>query len=484
MKKWFQLCLTAVFAIVCMPLFCACVRGQANRSRYEITAEYDPAHQTVTGVVKLTFENPTENELSALEFQLYPNAYRENALYSAVYSTEEKTAYYDGKSHGGITVTSVSGAKGWQITGEDENILTATLTQSLYPGESVVLDLGFTVTLPKINHRFGVGQDAVALSRFFPVLCGVYGGAFVQVTPSSIGEPYVLDSAEYKLSLTLPKEYVPVSSCEVQILQTLESKTVYLLTGDSIRNFGLSLYTDRQTLQTRVGDCQLTYAYTKDDNAERTLETVKEVFAYCQSKFGAYPYPTFTLLQTTQAGDVYGYTAFCTVAEHLTERERTRAIVKQVVKQWFGEIVGIDLVHNAWQSDGIAEYVALTFFEEKSGYGVEKEKEVMKCLREYRSYYDVYGSVLDRTDTKMTKPLSEYVNAYEYRCISVNKAVVMLDTLQKSIGEKRLFAGLKRYCTQYAFVLTGEAELIGALENHGADVQGFFDGFLQGKVIL
>ena len=484
MKKRIGLCLAAVLTFLLFPCFCSCKQGQASRSRYDITAEYDPAHQTVTGVVKITFENPTQRALTGVALQVYPNAYRENALYPAVYPTEESLAYYDGKHYGEIAVTSVSGAKSWQITGEDENVLSVTLTGELFPQETVVLDVGFTVTIPKLNHRFGVSQTAVCLNRFFPTLCGIQNDAFVQVTPTSIGEPFVFDCADYKLTLTLPKEYTPVASCEGLVSQTLESKTEYVFTGENIRNFGLVLYTDRKLLQTQVGDTTLVYAYMKDEHAENTLRLIKEVFTYCENKFGAYPYPAFTLFQSSQSGNAYGYTALCTVSERLAGEELVRAVARQIAKQWFGEIVGVDSSCNAWQSEGLAEYVALSFFEEHTGYGVEKEKQVVKYLQEYRSYYDIYGNVLDRTDTKMTKPLTEFVNEYEYRCISVNKAIVMLDALQKSIGERRLFAGLKRYCRSYAYTLTGVAELVGALEHHGADTQGFFDGFLQGKVIL
>lgn len=484
MKRMIGTLLAILSAVLALPFFGGCNRGEAVRTKYEITAEYAPEHQTVTGVVKTTFQNGTENELSQLKFQLYTNAYRENALYAPVYSTYESVAYYQGKSYGETKVTSVNGAKSWQVAGEDGNILSVTPVKSLFPGESVVLDIGFTVTLPIVNHRFGVAESAVHLGRFFPVLCGVYEDAFVEVVPTSCGSPFVLDSADYKLNFTLPKEYRLLGSCEAQVGQTLETKTEYVLSGEGVRNFGLALYKNREILEREVGGRTLRYAYEKDKKPEETLKVVAEAFSYFQQHFGAYPYPSYTVMETSYAGDVDGYTAFALCSSALTEEERHLALVKAVAEQWFGEVVGVQRARNAWQYEGLAEYLALCFFEEHATYGIRREKAVAERLKEYRLYYDVYGNVLDRTDTKMTKPLTEYVNAYEYRSLAVDKAVVMLDTLQKSIGEKRLFAGLKRYYTGYAFCQTDTAELIGALERHGVDVQGFFDGFLDGKVIL
>ena len=484
MKNAIRVIFAVVFIWTIMPFFYACNSGQAPYIQYDVTAEYDPAHQTVTGVVKLTFENPTDNEMDVLKLQLYPNAYRENALYSCISEKEEPLAYYDKKNYGGITVTSVSGAKNWKLSGDDENILFVTLPYSIFPDESTVLDIGYIVTLPTVNHRLGIGQTAVHLGRFFPTLCGLRNGVFEEATPVPFGEPYAHAVADYKVVFTAPKEYFALSSCLETSTQVLESKTQYRFAGNNIRNFSLVLYTQRKVLQTQVGNCTLRYYYETDDSAEDTLRVIKNAFSYCQNKFGAYPYPTFTLFQTAQAGDAYGYTSLVTTSTQLTGAESKRAIVKQIVKQWFGEIVGVDALNNAWQSDGVAEYIALDFFDTHREYGVDKEKAVANYLKEYRSYYDIYGNVLDRTDTKMSKPLRECINEYEYRSIHVNKAVIMLDTLQKSIGQRRFFAGLKRYVTGYEFCQTGVGELVGAFEKYGADVQGFFDGFLQGKVIL
>ncbi len=484
MQKRLCLLLCAVFMVLLAPFFGGCKNKPQARTRYEVTAEYAPEHQTVTGAVKVHFQNTTENELDTLAFQVYTNAYRENALYPPVYTTWEPLAYYDGKNYGETKVTSVNGAKGWKWSGEDENILSVTLLQSLFPNESVVLDVGFTVTLPKVNHRFGVAQNAVYLHQFFPVLCALNKEGFREVTPTAIGSPFALDSADYKIALTLPKEYAICSSCTVEATQTLESKTEYLLTGEGVRRLGLALYTKRETLQTQVDGCTLVYDYVEDETAEQTLQTMTEAFRYCQKRFGAYPYPSFTLLQSAFAGVADGYTAFAVLSQDLTAKERTACIVRETVKQWFGEAVGVDRVENAWQYDGLAEYIALTFFDSHTNYGIDRERAVAESVKEYRSYYDIYGNVLDRTDSKMTKPLQAFASEYEYQCLSVRKAVIMLDALQKSIGEKRLTAGLKGYYTKYTYANTGVGELIGAIEHQGADVQGFFDGFLQGKVIL
>ena len=132
----------------------------------------------------------------------------------------------------------------------------------------------------------------------------------------------------------------------------------------------------------------------------------------------------------------------------------------------------------------VTEYSTLLFFEEYEKYGFTREGLVKEALGEYRSYYDVYGSVLGRADTRMSRHLKEFISDYEYKCLTYDKSVVMWDTLRKSIGEKKLIDGLRKYYTACRFQMASPEQLIGAFEKTGTDVGGFFESFLQGKSIL
>ena len=79
---------------------------------------------------------------------------------------------------------------------------------------------------------------------------------------------------------------------------------------------------------------------------------------------------------------------------------------------------------------------------------------------------------------------SEYLSEYEYKCLARDKAVVMLDSLRKSIGDEKFFASLKRYYRENEHRQTATGDLIASFEKTGVDVGGFFDGFLSGKGIL
>lgn len=459
----------------------SCNNTENGYSRYEITAEYSPDTQTVAGAVKVVFQNGTDNALSALKFELYGNAYREGALYSPIPLSERDAAYYKGASYGETSVSSVNGSKGWEVTGEDENILTVDLTETLYPGEKVVIDIGFLTKLPSVNHPTGVTEKTVNLAHFFPVLCGWKNGGFCETIYYDVGNPFFSEVADYKVRLTLPKEYAVVSTGDLVEERTLESKKAYTVSATNVRDFALVLSKNYRVLRATSGKTILTYAYYEDETPQATFDALLESFAYFERTFGAYPYERYVLAETGLSCGSAAYPCLSTVSDGITGGERVRAVVRETARQWWYAVVGSDRLENAWQEEGLAAYSTICFLDAYEKYGVKREDAVVEALENYRSCYDVYGSVLGRTDTRMTRGLAEYLNGYEYRCISRDKAVLLFDALRKSGGDRTFFAALRKYYARGRFRVASVGDLIGAFERVGMEANGLFEAFLNGK---
>ena len=269
MKK--IVCRMLVIVVAALSLFVSfgCQKKHNGHSRYEIIAEYVPENKTLTGAVKVTFQNTTNNELSVLKFQLYPNAYRENAVYRPVSSAFAKSAYYDGESYGEMVISSVNGAKNWEVMGEDRNILYVFLEKSLYPDEKVVLDIGFMTKLANVNHRTGVTKKTVNLGNFFPILCGIKHDGFYETVYYSDGDPFYSECADYKMTLTLPKEYVVASTGEIVSERTLESKKVYTMSALNVRDFAMTLSENYRVTSTKSNGKTISYYYYADETPQR-----------------------------------------------------------------------------------------------------------------------------------------------------------------------------------------------------------------------
>lgn len=467
-----------------LPLFVSCKETQNAHTRYEIVAEYMPENDMLTGTVKITFENPTENALEILKLQLYPNAYRKDAAYPAVSDTYKDVAYSQGESYGEMVVSSVNGGKNWEIMGEDQNILYVFLEKSLYPNEKIVLDIGFTTKFAHVRHRTGVTQEVVNLGNFFPILCGMKHDGFYETVYYAVGEPFYLDCADYKCTLTVPKEYEVAATGEKTETGVLESKKVCTVYATNVRDFAATLSKTYRVKTAVKNGKTLFYYYYRDPTPAETLAVAEEAFVYFEKTFGEYPYSCYTLAETGFCLNGATYPMLTMLSDGLTGIEKIETIVHSIVHQWWGMVVGSDQIENAWQDESLAEYATALFFEAHEKYGQTRESFVADALREYRAYYDVYGSVLGRTDTNMQRHLSEFINEYEYRCLAYDKGVIMLDTLRKSVGDTKFFSGLKKYYADNRYAVATSEHFIAAFEKAGLDVRGFFESFLYGKTIL
>ena len=137
MRKAWAFWMVLVCTVLSLAVLSGCKNEEYNHTKYEIIAEYIPESGTLTGAVKVTFENSTDNEISLLKFQMYPNAYRQDALYLPISTAYKSSAYYAGDSYGEMVISSVHGSKNWEVMGEDENILYVYLERSLFPGDKV-----------------------------------------------------------------------------------------------------------------------------------------------------------------------------------------------------------------------------------------------------------------------------------------------------------------------------------------------------------
>ena len=196
MRKSLSVALSAAFLLAPMVALSACAKDNCERASYSIEAEYFAEEHKLSAQMTVHAPNHTGNPLSQLKFELYPNAFREGAKYKPVETAYETAVYYKGASYGGIEITGVEGAKSFSVAGEDNNILCVEIGRELYPDECTELKISFEATLPEINHRFGVGENTVNLTGFYPVLCMPQESGFLEYPYAAYGDPFVSECAD------------------------------------------------------------------------------------------------------------------------------------------------------------------------------------------------------------------------------------------------------------------------------------------------
>lgn len=491
------LCFLFVFFAAPMQSACKKEEGKTPAISYEIRLEYFPEEAKLRCVEVVAFENRTSLVFDSLKFNLYTNAYRKDAEYFPVSTDAEEEAFYAGKSYATTEIESVVCEKStegqWEICGEDGNILKIPLDEPLCHGESVSTEIEFSVSLPRVNHRFGVSDGAVNLGNFFPTLCGVFeeaggdGGGFYECVYAPYGRPFVSDCANFTVSVALPKGFTVAASGQETEKVEAEGKEKRTYRLENARDFALC-FSKKFEVATDTAEAGgrkivVNYFYENDAFPQKTLDCARRALEYYSSEYATYPYGEFSLVETGLCLEGATYPALCLLPKNYKEEERVFSVAKEVARQWWYALVGSNEDFEAWQSEGLAEYSAACFFEKYGEYGRNKKEIVARAEKEYRAYYDLL-SVLREKDTKMSRLLRSFASEREYRAIARDKGLMLFSALERSVGEKRMRKALREYAEEQSYALASPADLIAAFEKSGVDVSELILSFTEGKAIV
>lgn len=484
MKRFWSVFLVAAFLICLTPLCFGCNKN-ASGTRYEIECEL--TENVVTGKEKVVFYNDTDNSFTELKFNLYGNAARKGAKFSPVAAKDESRAYYAGKDYGGeeISRVSVNGENAeYDITGKDENILSVKLKNELFPEESVTVEISFCVTLAKIIARTGITPETVNLANFYPILCGIENGVFFECEYYSTGDPFFSEPADYRVTFTADEKYCVAASGKIIKSETKDGRKTGVYEMNSARSFAFVLSEKFESVTDASSGVEVNYYFYKDDQPEKALKTAVSAVKYFGEKFGGYPYPVYSVVQTPFLQGGMEFTSLVYISDDLEEKSYNEVIVHETAHQWWQTVVGNNEVKYAFLDEGLAEYSVVLFFEAHPEYGFTREALVSSAEKTYKTFCSVYDKLFGSVNTSMLRSLGEFGSEYEYVNVVYMKPVVMYDCLRKTAGDEKFFKGLKKYYNDFAFKTAEPYDIAGCYEKAGVSASGFFKGFYEGKVIL
>lgn len=483
MKKFIS-----VILIVCALSFCvtlsACAKDGGKVTSYNITCTYEEETGTLSGIMNVDYYNNTDTEISDLKFNLYGNAFREDAEYYPISDTYKIRAYYAGESYGGMEIENVENCAGWNIAGDDENILTVNLLTPIYPEENVVLTVHYTLTLARLNHRTGITANTVNLGNFYPVLCGRNTEGFVECNYYYCGDPFYSDIANYSVTINMPEKYTCASSGKLTDESLVNGRKQCTYTLNGARDFAMVLSEKFKVISENVDGVEVSYYYVTDTNPQNSMAAAAESLKYFSDTFGKYAYPTLSVVQT---GFCYGgmeYPALTMIAAGLDADNNIYTIVHENAHQWWYAMVGSDQMNDAWQDEGLAEYSTLMFFESHPTYGFTRKGMINSATSYYRAFFTVFSQLNDVADTRMHRHLSEYASELEYNNVTYNKGMILFDMIRTSLGDEKFIGGLQKYFSENCGKIATPDDLIGCFIKSGTDIEGLFASFLEGKILI
>ncbi len=456
----------------------------SDRSKYNITCSFDG--NLLTATQDFSFYNQYENSFSSLKFNLFPNAYREGAKHSPVLAQHLSLSYPNGINYGNIEISSVTQeekALEYKICGEDQNVLEVFLLEEVFPEEYTSITIDFKVIIPNVVSRLGINEKAINLANFYPILCG-YDNGFYECVYYGIGDPFYSECADYSVSITTDKDLVVAGGGEKVSSKESNGKKTTTFSLSNARSFACVLSKNFKTVSEKVNETNVTYYYYQDENPKDNLKHAVNALNLFNEKFGEYPYSTYSVVQTRFVQGGMEFPTITLISDSVEGTAYGEVIVHETAHQWWQTVVGNNEVEYGFLDEGLAEYSVVLYFENYSKYGLTRKSLMESAEKTYKVFFSVVDRLDGKVNTTMIRSLKDFSSEYEYVNIAYIKTCIMYDTLRKTIGDERFFKGLKRYYEEYSFKNATPYDIVGVYEKIGADTNGLFESFYNGKVIL
>ena len=459
-------------------------------SSYSIRVSLDVKKKLLKASQIIKWKNPSGIPTSELYFHLYPNAfsYRQTEFLGGRRIPENSLSHISINS---VTVNHQTKKLDYSTIKTDNRfdstVAKIVLDKPATQYDSLEIAFEYEVKIPKAYSRFGYDANEIFffLAQWFPKL-GVYENGVWVCEPFHPFTEFYADFSNYFLEITIPNGFVLASSGEV-ISKKVEAKnTTYKVVQKNIHDFAWLAAKDvldfTDTIK-RKDHSEVAIHYilqtTNEGSRERIRNAVNNAFTFFEKNIGRYPYKTLTVIDApTKAGMIRAmeYPALFTFSKDYFSPEFTKdldeLILHEFSHQYFYGILANNETTEAWLDEGFAEYVSQKILQKKYGQRFTSFK-----LFGYLPVTGMELLAIERipfiyTLTQIPKPfeadlLAEYypyttfgtlsdtsfrlLNKRVYQSVSYAKGALFLFTLEKYLGEQKLFFVLRQYFNQYKY---------------------------------
>lgn len=444
----------------------------------------------LNGKMKLKYINTNEHSVNELYFNLYPNAFKnENNILNVAVSDRINEAYPNGFNQGHINIVSViiDGKNAEFSLIEDDQILKVN-TGEIKKNKKEEIDIVFEEKLPDSPMRYGYGDSTFNYGNWYPVLCPFEKGEPVVTKYVSNGDPFYSECSDYYVTISTSPEFRIATSGKILSKNTHNPmETKWTIEGKNIRDFAFVLSKDFNLKSTQVGNTLIYSYYLENDEAgETALQYTKNAIICFNKMFGEYPYETFSVV----ACDFYiggmEYPNLVYIDKNLYSDVYYEAleevVVHETAHQWWYGVVGNNEQKEAWLDEGLTQFSVALYIDEM--YGKERYEMFLKENESYcKTVFEIVKDVTGTVNKQIDRPTSEFEHWLLYDALTYDVCALMFDNLRNSIGDEKLFNGLKGYYESNKFKISKKEKFISDLSNYtGADVNAYIEPWLNGSI--
>lgn len=421
----------------------------------------------LAGHQRVLYVNTSPDTLKDVVFRLYVNALADRSLQKVSNVT------VDGK---GVTP---------EMTASD-SILTVPLGKELHTGESVEIEMDFTLELPtsfkasygRMSNRGGVA----ALSSFYPMLSVYEKGAWWDETISPLGDPAYSEVALYDVTVIAPSEMKLASTgVIIRETQTENGMVERVIVTGPVRDFSMSLSRKFDLISAEHNGLTVNIWSLpgKAQEDQFALDETGQAIEVYDEQFGQYPFAELDIVEAPIEAAGIEYPQLIYMASDIwdVKQQFFRVVIAhEVGHEWWYSMVGNDQINQPWLDEALADFSVIVYYREIQG------PESGQFVRDfYQQTVDEYLREVENRALPVGLPVSAYTPR-QYGAFVYDYGALFYSHLEDEYGEDRVIELLRAYYQKYRYEVAHSEDMGQMVESlFGPDGRDWFDEVVYGK---
>lgn len=336
------------------------------------------------------------------------------------------------------------------------------------------------------------GDGITSLAQFYPVLAGRENGQWVRREQSTLGDLGTDALHHVRARIDVPRA-LRVTSTGIttaeQPSSTSADRRIVSVSAAFVRDFAVVGGATLESATRRVGDVEVRSWFLPAERArgENVLDSAARAFEIYERRFGPYPYADLDVCEAALVGGAGGveFSGLVTIAsmlyrpampadgplamlsgllgngglagagggaapangmQSMLDSMLEFTTVHEVAHQWWHGIVGSDSATHPFVDEGLAQWSATLYLEERYGRARADRDADMQVGMNYRMM-----RMLGVADAPVDRPVAAFASSLAYAGLVYGKGPYVYRELRTALGDQAYFAALRDYVARNRF---------------------------------
>lgn len=426
----------------------------------EFTIAEDMYH--IAGMEEVRYTNTEDIPLDEVQLRLFPNIL------------------------GGEMTVSNTTVDGQAMTPTYElanSLLILPFAEPLPPGENVILQMDFAVTVPQeVEFNYGVlsyFDDVLTLAHAYPMIA-VYDdeGWNAEIPPQS-GDVTYAETSFFLVKINAPKDVTVVTTGRtLEAEESGEVQTLSIASGPA-RDFYLVASSNYEEFSKTFGEVTVrSYAPSQhQEGARMALDVAARAIEDFSARYAPFPYTEFDIVSTPTLALGIEYPGMVAITSRIYDVDQDyhgapasiymeSTVAHEVGHQWFYGLVGDDQLDDPWLDESLTQFATLQYYTDE--YGADGAKGFQDSL-------EARWESVDRAKIPIGQPVAKY-SGQEYSAIVYGRGALFFVALREAMGQETFDAFLKEYTETLSWGIATPEFLQSLAEEHcGCDLDDLFN---------